>query len=67
MQVLRQSGGALELLDVAERLPNFPRCPGIKRWHLKGTKGEFFDTLEAAEEVSFQPPVFPSTSLRGFH
>lgn len=62
-EVLRQSGGALELLDVAERLPNFPRCPGIKRWHLKGTKGEFFDTLEAAEEASnansFSPSMFP--------
>jgi len=49
--VLRQSGGALELLDVGERLQNFPRCPGLKRWFLKGTKGDFFDSLQAAEQV----------------
>ena len=59
-QVLRQADGALELMDVADRLPELRRCQGLEQWTVKGSKGEYFDTLEAAEQVASYSlkPVF---------
>ena len=50
LQVLRQSGGALELVDEASRLPELQRVRGLQTWSLKA-KGSWFSSFEAAEQV----------------
>ena len=50
-QVLRQAKGSLELVQVGGTLPELKRCAGKKQWVVKGTKGEYFSSLEAAEKV----------------
>lgn len=49
--MLRQANGSLELLDVSDRLPELKRCPGKKDWSIKGTKGDYYTSLQSAEEV----------------
>lgn len=64
-QVLRQAQGSLELLDVSERLPELKRCQGKTQWAVKGTKGEYFSSLEEAEKVGLSEysHPFPPSSL----
>ena len=52
VQVLRQSQGSLELVDVSTYLPELKRCQGMHRWLVK-EKGKYVATFAQAEQVGF--------------
>ena len=60
LQVLRQSGGALELVDESPRLPELRRVQGLRTWSLKA-KGSWFSSFQEAEQV---PHSFPDAKVR---
>lgn len=49
--MLRQTQGALRLVDASKALPDFPRVPGLNQWCVKGSKGKYFTDYEEAEKV----------------
>ena len=53
-QVLREAGGALELVDVSGRLPALRRAPGLRTWGVQAKEG-FFTSWAAAEAVRRRP------------
>lgn len=52
-ELLVRCGGALELLDVSQQLPELKRLPGKRKWRVRD-KFKFYDTWEEAEKVGFQ-------------
>ncbi|KAJ3090319.1 tRNA (cytosine(34)-C(5))-methyltransferase [Quaeritorhiza haematococci] len=45
-EVLAQTKGKLELLDVSHLLPGLKRRPGVKSWKVMGKDGEFYSSHE---------------------
>lgn len=58
-ELLVRCGGALELLDVSQQLPELKRLPGKRKWRVRD-KFKFYDTWEEAEKVGFKldPTMF---------
>lgn len=52
-ELLVRCGGALELLDVSQQLPELKRLPGKRKWRVRD-KFKFYDTWEEAEKVGFR-------------
>lgn len=38
LQILRQCGGSVELIDVSSELPQLVRRPGLKKWKVSTNK-----------------------------
>lgn len=52
LELLRRCGGAVELVDVSDRLPGLSRAPGLHTWRVfDGTMREF-TTFDEASKVS---------------
>jgi hypothetical protein len=51
-ELLVRCGGALELLDVSQQLPELKRLPGKRKWRVRD-KFKFYDTWEEAEKVGW--------------
>eukprot|EP00271_Cylindrocystis_brebissonii_P018703 TRINITY_DN5426_c0_g2_i1.p1 TRINITY_DN5426_c0_g2~~TRINITY_DN5426_c0_g2_i1.p1 ORF type:complete len:1077 (+),score=238.17 TRINITY_DN5426_c0_g2_i1:140-3370(+) len=66
-QVLRESGGAMELLETSEMLPELKRRPGLRSWKVKG-RSEWYTSYCQAERgrnVNVGPSMFPSGNTTG--
>lgn len=49
-ELLVRCGGALQLLDVSQQLPELKRLPGKRKWRVRD-KFRFYDTWGEAEKV----------------
>ena len=66
-QLLRQAGGALELVDVSDFLPGLTRCEGKSTWKVCNRALTFFENIEAVphDEIGngkILPGMFPPTA-----
>ncbi|KAL3143427.1 hypothetical protein ABBQ38_002248 [Trebouxia sp. C0009 RCD-2024] len=52
-EVLRVTGGAMQLLDLSDHLPGLPRLPGLKKWYARD-KVQYYETWEEACENKAQ-------------
>jgi 16S rRNA C967 or C1407 C5-methylase (RsmB/RsmF family) len=50
-ELLVRCGGALQLLDVSQHLPELKRLPGKRKWRVRD-KFRWYDTWEEAQTVS---------------
>ncbi len=50
-QVLRRTGGSMELLDVSEQLPELKRLPGLRTWKVKDQRQGFLSSWQEADQV----------------
>lgn len=60
-ELLRKSGGSLELVDVSNELPQLVRRPGLKKWKVRD-RGEWlasYKEVEGRQSVAI-PSMFPS-------
>jgi len=46
-ELLRQTKGALRLVDVSDQLPNLKRTAGLSTWKVQDKNGEFYESHEA--------------------
>ncbi|KAG2194054.1 hypothetical protein INT47_008138 [Mucor saturninus] len=64
-EVLRQTKGAIRLLDVSAELPELKRKPGLHTWKVTNKEGVFLDSPESIPEErqrrKFPVSVFPPT------
>eukprot|EP00252_Welwitschia_mirabilis_P004446 TRINITY_DN14791_c0_g1_i1.p1 TRINITY_DN14791_c0_g1~~TRINITY_DN14791_c0_g1_i1.p1 ORF type:complete len:927 (+),score=216.89 TRINITY_DN14791_c0_g1_i1:226-3006(+) len=61
-EVLRQSHGSLELLDVSSELPELKRRPGLKSWKVRD-RGKWlssFRQVDRHRRTAIVPSMFPS-------
>ncbi|CEG82204.1 hypothetical protein RMATCC62417_16312 [Rhizopus microsporus] len=63
-EVLRQTKGAIRLLDVSNELPGLKRKPGLKTWKVTDKIGNFVNNLEEVDQKlrkRFPQSAFPPT------
>ncbi|XP_024545501.1 tRNA (cytosine(34)-C(5))-methyltransferase [Selaginella moellendorffii] len=58
-EILRQSGGCMELLDVSSELPTLRRRPGLKSWKVRGRR-RWFSSYHEDKYRAVLPSMFPS-------
>ncbi|XP_057864742.2 multisite-specific tRNA:(cytosine-C(5))-methyltransferase trm4b isoform X2 [Cryptomeria japonica] len=61
-EVLRQSGGSMELLDMSMELPELKRHPGLKTWKVRD-KGHWLTSYRhviRSRKTTIVPSMFPS-------
>jgi len=61
-EVLRQSGGSIELLDVSAEFPELKRRPGLKSWKVRD-KGKWLTShrqVDRHRKTTIVPSMFPS-------
>lgn len=61
-EVLRQSGGSMELLDMSLELPELKRHPGLKSWKVRD-KGRWLNSYRhvfRSRKATIVPSMFPS-------
>eukprot|EP00775_Hariotina_reticulata_P012585 gene12585-12716_t len=58
-ELLLRCGGALQLVDVSQELPELIRCPGKRQWRVRD-KYQWYDTWEEAQKIGFKldPSMF---------
>ncbi|KAG9451475.1 hypothetical protein H6P81_011440 [Aristolochia fimbriata] len=64
-EVLRKSGGSVELLDVSSLLPQLVRRPGLRKWKVrdKGVWLTSYRQLKSYRKNGIVPSMFPSGQL----
>ncbi|KAI7901521.1 S-adenosyl-L-methionine-dependent methyltransferase [Cokeromyces recurvatus] len=64
-EVLRQTKGAIQLVDVSTSLPELKRRPGLSTWKVTNKDGVFIDSIEDIPErrqrAKFPRSAFPPT------
>lgn len=59
-RILKESNGALELVDVKNLLPELKRMDGIKTWKIMSKSGKFYSRKEdLPADMSVKPTIFP--------
>lgn len=61
-EVIRQSGGSVELLDVSSEFPELKRRPGLKSWKVrdKGNWLTSYRQVDKYRKATIVPSMFPS-------
>ena len=61
-EVIRQSGGSVELLDVSSEFPELKRRPGLKSWKVcdKGNYLTSYRQIDKYRKATIVPSMFPS-------
>jgi histone H3/H4 len=59
-EVLRQTKGAIRLVDVSDQLPELRRRPGLSTWKVTTKEGVYLDSIEDIQEER-QRKKFPAT------
>lgn len=60
-EVLRQTKGAIRLVDVSTSLPELKRKPGLSTWKVTTKEGEFIESMEDIKDLRQRRKHFPST------
>jgi len=65
-ELLRMSGGNLELVDVSKELPNLKRVPGVTDWKVMSKEGDWLpaehDKITADQKKQFKASMWPPTA-----
>ncbi|GAA5807848.1 hypothetical protein MFLAVUS_001227 [Mucor flavus] len=65
-EVLRQTKGAIQLVDVSTQLPELKRKPGLRTWKVTNKEGVYLNSLEDIAEdrqrKKFPASAFPPTT-----
>lgn len=65
-EVLRQTKGAIQLVDVSTQLPELKRKPGLSTWKVTNKEGVYLDSLqdipEERQRKKFPASAFPPTA-----
>lgn len=61
-EILRRCGGAVELVDVSNELPQLVRRPGLKKWKVRDKVNWFgsHKDVPKSRRAAFMPSMFPS-------
>jgi len=61
-ELMRLTNGALEIMDMSDRLPELKRAQGFHSWKIMGRDKKIYDKFEDCaepKEASLQPSMFP--------